>query len=167
MKVFFATGEFIELPFDSLIGANLDGLNLHRVLLEEHDMRNASFVGADLRGAQMWKSNLTKANLDKASLITADLRYGKFLNASFKSSRAIGCQFDGSNLYEADFEDADIGHASFVKSNLSGAKLQCLRIELASFKEAVFDSRTLWPSGFNPIQAGALFKALPYTHQSL
>jgi len=158
MKITCITDVIIEVPGDSLVAANLDGLNLHRALLEEQDMSGASLVGTDLRGAFMWKTNLSQAKLDQASVITTDLRLAKLLGASLRQGRAMGCQFDEADLSGADLEGVDVGQASFVKARLHGARLLCHRIELASFAGALFDNQTLWPPGFDPIAAGAVLE---------
>jgi uncharacterized protein YjbI with pentapeptide repeats len=45
----------------------------------------------------------------------------------------------------ANLENADLRMASLKASKLDGARL----------KGAVFDARTTWPDGFDPIKAGA------------
>ncbi|MDO6433261.1 pentapeptide repeat-containing protein [Flavitalea sp. BT771] len=51
MKIPFATNDFLEVPFTSLAAVSLDGLNLHRVILEGMDMSNSSLISCNLRGA--------------------------------------------------------------------------------------------------------------------
>lgn len=158
MRITCATDAVFALSGDNLVAANLDGSNLHRALLEGEDMSCASFVGADLRGAYMSRSNLSQANLNRACLITADVRNANLHKTSLRNCRAIGSHFDESDLSLADFQESDIGFASFLKARLQGAKMLCLRIELASFAGAIYDKHTLWPQDFDPIAAGAFLE---------
>jgi uncharacterized protein YjbI with pentapeptide repeats len=59
MKIQCATDELVEVAVDKLAGSNLDGLGLHRALLEGQDMQDASLVGTDLRGAFLSGANLS------------------------------------------------------------------------------------------------------------
>lgn len=59
--------------------------------------------------------------------------------AILTNCRAIGCQFVGADLRSTNLEGADLSGASFI--------------------EAIYNSDTVWPSGFDPAAAGALLEA--------
>jgi len=154
MKIVCQTGQVVEIPYESLIGANLDGLSLHRALLEEQKMMKATFIGTDLRGAVLCKSDLSDTNFEEASLITAFLMNASLQRASLRKCRAIGCKFDFADLRNADLDGSDVWDASFDHARLQGTRLTCQRIDSASFAGAEFDNKTIFPDGFDPKSRG-------------
>ena len=165
MKIECVGGEPIEIDGDLLLGIRFDGLNMHRALLDNQVMCGSSFIKTDLRGAFISDADMSCCNFERASLITTSLMRTTMRAAILTSCRAYHCQFDKSDLSEANLEGANIHGASFDGATLCGANLLCEQIELASFKGAVFDSRTIWPPGFDPIAAGAVANdEAPDTH---
>ena len=90
-------------------------------------------AGQDLTGLNLQGVNLQQANLSGTNLFTADLRNAKL---------------SGANL-----SDVDLGGAK-----LQGADLRLARLEGADLRGANYDDRTIWPTNFNPTQAGAVHK---------
>jgi hypothetical protein len=87
-----------------LRGANLSGVNLRYVTLND----------ADLRGANLRYADLRYANLNDADLRGANLRYA-YLNDAY---------LHGANLCYADLRYANLGGANLGGANLHGADLQ-------------------------------------------
>lgn len=56
----------------------------------------------------------------------------------------------GANLIEADLRGADMSRANLSKADLCGADMS-----KANLKEAIYDTTTRWPDGFDPVSAGA------------
>ena len=81
--------------------------------------------------ANLSSADLSSANLRCANLRCADLRY--------------------ANLRYANLRSADL---SFT--NLRSADLRCTDLRCANLRYAKYDSRTLWPYGFDPVKAGAV-----------
>jgi uncharacterized protein YjbI with pentapeptide repeats len=75
----------------------------------------------------------------EGSLITAFMLRTVLRGAILTNCRAIGCQFDGADLRSTNLEGADLSGASFI--------------------EAIYNSDTVWPSGFDPVAAGSLLEA--------
>jgi len=75
----------------------------------------------------------------EGSLITAFMLRTVLRGAILTNCRAIGRQFDGADLRSTNLEGADLSGASFI--------------------EAIYNSDTVWPSGFDPVAAGALLEA--------
>jgi hypothetical protein len=90
--------------------------------------------GHDLTGLNLQGVNLQQADLSGTNLFTADLRNAKL---------------SGANL-----SGVDLGGAK-----LQGADLRMARLEGADLRGANYDDRTIWPTNFNPPQAGAVHKA--------
>jgi uncharacterized protein YjbI with pentapeptide repeats len=100
------------------------------------DLRRANFAGAALRGYDGPAASLARANLAGASLHGADLMGIKLNDA----------KLDGADLTNAKLRAADLHGASFKDATLTGADLAT----------ALYDDATTWPTGFDPIAAGAV-----------
>src|SRR4051794_20223485 len=78
------TGDDVEVAAETLIGANLSRLNLHRALLDGQDLRGADLSDTELRsawlegtifeGAKLTRASLAASNASRASFAGADLR---------------------------------------------------------------------------------------------
>jgi uncharacterized protein YjbI with pentapeptide repeats len=151
MKILFATDDVLEIPYDTLVGVNLSGLNFHRAILENMDFHGSSFANCDLRGAFVANSNLKNCDLSDTILVTAYFMHATLQGAKLHNCRAMFCNFTGGNLDEVDILNAD-----FSNCNLCGAVMTCKNIRSAIFKDAVYDKLTVWPSNFDPIAAGCM-----------
>lgn len=89
--------------------------------------------GLDLNGANLPGVNLRGANLREANLFVANLRQAN-LN---------GANLEGGDLGGADLQGADLRRANLRGADLRGAK---------------YDDETLWPTNFDPKQAGAVHR---------
>ncbi|TKC09078.1 pentapeptide repeat-containing protein [Pedobacter frigoris] len=151
MKILFATDEVLEVPYDTLVGVNLNNLGLHRAILEDMDLHDASFIGCDLRGAYLANSNLIRCDLSRTSLMTAFFMHANMKGARLHNCRAMFCNFAGADLDKADVLDAD-----FSDANLCGTIMTCININYAKFTNATYDDLTVWPSNFDPVAAGCV-----------
>jgi hypothetical protein len=98
--------------------------------LQGRNLRGALLGGADLFGADLFGADLRGADLGGVLLSEADL--------------------SGADLSAANLADADLSHA-----NLCGADLTAADLTGADLTGARYDSRTLWPAGFDPDSHGA------------
>ena len=153
MKILFATDDVLEVPYDTLVGVNLDNLALHKALLEDMDLHGTSFAGSYLRGAILAKSNLTDCNFSNSSLITAYLMHANLKGANLRDCKAMFCNFISADLNEADVQNAD-----FSNCNFKGAVITCRNASQANFVDAVYDSSTVWPDNFDPVVAGCIYE---------
>lgn len=136
MKIVFATGNFIEIESNTLRNFIFDNYDFHRVILEELNLSNSSFVHANLRGAFLTKANFSSCNFSNSSLIVSDLRQAQLVHANL----------NGANINGANFEMAE----------LQGADMRCSNIETAKFNGAKYDNKTKWPENFSPEKFGCL-----------
>lgn len=150
------TGVSVDFPYDSYQGASFDDAQLHRALLDERNIDNASFRSADLRGGVFYKSSLVHVDFTKATLINADLRFSDLRDAILVEARLIGADLSSACLTGADLTGADVAYAIFADADLRGAIVLCDRINDADLSGAIFDSATKWPSGFVPQNKGAV-----------
>jgi hypothetical protein len=103
--------------------------------LPEMDFINAFLAEADLSSANLRRARLDGANLDSAILRKAMLSAASMQRASLKNT----------DLTDADLSKASLHGANLTDANLTGTVLT----------EALYDSETLWPPGFDPAAAGA------------
>lgn len=84
-----------------------------------------------------------------------------FENSNLESSiltqaNLAGADFSHANLHHASLLEADVWNANFNCANLRGANMLCRRIEDIKLEGALFDSDTIWPTFFNPLEYGAI-----------
>jgi uncharacterized protein YjbI with pentapeptide repeats len=156
MKIVFATDKSLEIPYNSLVAVNLNGLNLHRALLENKDIHDSSFLNTDLRGAFLANSNFSNCDFSEASLITAYLINSIIKNANLQRCKAFGCNFSGADLRNASLNDAEVNGADFSYCRLQGSTMTCKGINMALLQDVVYDDSTIWPQNFDPDKAGCL-----------
>ncbi|WP_210188610.1 pentapeptide repeat-containing protein [Bradyrhizobium sp. Ghvi] len=63
---------------------------------------------------------------------------------------ATFAKFRGANLNDIDFQNANLFGADFSGANLANANLSG-----ANLNAAKYNAGTIWPKGFNPVEAGA------------
>jgi len=131
--------ELRRAHFDGATLMNVTFANDGAVLLAGATLRNARFSESSLQGASLDNADLRGAHLEhvkRASLQLADLR-----DASFMVAQLQGSDLRGARLQRADLRGA----------NLTGARLHG-----TEFDGAVANHETVWPEGFDPIQASVI-----------
>jgi uncharacterized protein YjbI with pentapeptide repeats len=150
--------KYIEVDALTLEGVCLDGVYAHRAMLEAQNLRKALIRDANFSGAFACRVDLTDADLTGSYLFVADFSDAILHRTTFRNCHLGGAWFDGADLREAVLENADLRSAKFVGTRLQGADLRSNSLALVrSLKGATFDSRTLWPEGFDPLLFGALY----------
>jgi len=120
-------------------GANLTGANLNNAILTKARFKNANLYQVHLTNADLSGSYCMGANLTGASMNNSDLSF-----ANFKKSNLSHGFLTGSNLTETVFHEAILHYASLI-----GVKLR-----KTYFKEAEYNSKTLFDISFKPEQWG-------------
>jgi hypothetical protein len=109
------TGEHVHVEHDSLDGANLRGLNLHRALLEGKSLQRADLSNANLRSARLERADFSHANLKGVSFAACTASDARFRFAN------LGCAMMRSGFFErADFQGANLAEAKMERAHLSG-----------------------------------------------
>ena len=98
--------------------------------LRADGLANMQLQGADLEGADLRNVNLCLTNLEGASLARARL--------------------EGATLGGAYLRGVDLRHA-----DLRGASLKSAVLHNADLTGALYDARTEWPAGVDPVARGA------------
>jgi uncharacterized protein YjbI with pentapeptide repeats len=156
MQIKCDTGTVIEFNLETLEGANLNDLNLHRAIFRGLHMPHTTMQRSDLRGADFDEANLCEADLSNSSLMTASFLKANLTKAILSGSRPISAEFEGANLEYANLEGADVAWANFKNANLKGANMNCQRMDSTEMEGAIYDNKTIWPSDFAPASKGAI-----------
>lgn len=89
--------------------------------------------------------------LEMDTLVAADLSGAFLLGAEMTGMRCTGACFREARLMRACLREADLAGADLRGADLRGAVLTG-----ADLTGALYDSRTRWPSGIDPLQRGAI-----------
>ena len=148
-------------------GATLEKANLTKAKLGDATLTDAHLEDANLTGAilvaTLWEAHLRGANLSGANLVGANLTAATLTEADL-----TGAALWKANLTRASLVGADLSQGSppqhptgaqLVNAILTGADLTGAILTGAILGEAVYDSGTTWPAGFDPEAAGARLEA--------
>lgn len=107
------------------------------------------FPGEDLSKMDLKASWLMNSDMSKADISFSNFSASNLIGVNFSGAKARGAIFydallDNANLDGADFEGADFRHAT----------LKGIKLEGANLKNALYDEKTVWSEGFDPIKAG-------------
>jgi Pentapeptide repeats (8 copies) len=127
-------GKKFQLPF-ALLGQN---------------MYRANLTDSDLSGSKVWRSTFWYAQAKGVSFQNAILEGTDFSDADLRSADFSRALLANADFRGADLEGADLSHAFF-----KGANLRTSNLKDVNLSGAIFDDKTVWPAGFDPIQAGA------------
>ncbi len=118
------------------------------------------------------KSDLPKEDQEETDFLLAKLLHATLTNARMSGAdlgraRLIGSNLSGADLSKADLMGANLCNANLSKTNLSearlifsylmGANLSEANLDNTDLREAKYDQKTIWPDGFDPVEAGAIF----------
>jgi pentapeptide repeat protein len=124
--------------------ANLAGADMEAAVLRGADLTQARLTCARLRRADLRSASLRGAGLQGVDLTAADLRDAVLQRAVLNGLVSLSCKGSGrrTTLEFANLCGADFRRAALIGVPLTGAR---------------YDRHTRWPSGFDPVKAGALF----------
>jgi uncharacterized protein YjbI with pentapeptide repeats len=126
---------------DKCKGVDLSGLDLIYANLSFADLSHANLLGANLSFADLSFAYLTGANLSHANLTLANL-----LGADLSRVNLLGAYLSRANLTLANLTDANLSHANLSHANLTNTYLDGV----------LYNTKTIWPKGFDPKAAGAV-----------
>ena len=90
---------------------------------QECDLRGASLVEANLKGADLSGANLWQANLKGASLASANLTEADLEDALLEGANLSGADLSGAKLFEANLKGANLSGTNLRGADLFGANL--------------------------------------------
>jgi len=144
-----------------LAGADLRGVDMSELNLDECDLAGAVLDGARFAGASLVRSNLagasllgadfSYANLDRADMEGADATAASFVSATLRRANLGRCR-----LHRADLSDADISHANLYEADLKAASLIGTLAARANLRGSVLEDAVL-----TSLRGEPLFSELP------
>ncbi len=137
----------------NLSGANLKGADLYEARLHQTNLNEANLENADLRRVVLYGTKLVKANLSRANLSEVNLNSSVGIDLTGAIlSRSNLCR---ANLKNIKLTNVDLSYANLSHANLLGANLEDTNLQGVNLQQAVYNSTTVFPLGFDPIKAGA------------
>jgi len=127
----------------SFIKANLRGANLYETGFSEANLSNTYLTGADLTGANLIGADLSYANLSEVNLSRANLSGTNFEAADLTGANLIGADLSYANLRGARLYEAKLPLANLRGANLSRAFLYEVELWGANMTEANLSSTYL------------------------
>ncbi|HAE2269894.1 TPA_asm: pentapeptide repeat-containing protein [Salmonella enterica subsp. salamae serovar 60:g,m,t:z6] len=158
IRIAFETNKFLGINATTLAGYDFSGMDLHRAMLNGFCLYKAIFKDAHLRNVCIEHTSAKYATFYNAALMNAFLDNSDLRGGDFRKSRPIGTHFESSVLSNSNFNGADVWHANFSNANLCGANLLFERYDGINISGVLFNKKTLWPEGFDPILNGAIYK---------
>lgn len=149
--------ESAHLAGTHLESAHLEGAHLADAHLESAHLEGALLGNADLDGAL-----LIGAYLDDAVLSDAHLAGAHLIVAHLTRARLKGAYLAGADLRAADLKNADLREANLQNADLRSADLSYADLQGVSLTGTKYNYETIWPMGFDPQVAGALWVADEY-----
>ena len=115
MQIRNTSGEVLqEVPGDTLVNANLSGLDLSGADLSGADLRGAALRETRLRDAKLSRANLSRANLTMAGLHWANLSEADLTEANLS----------WANLRRADLSMVDLTKVNLSEADMAGAHIE-------------------------------------------
>ena len=126
--------------------SGLDGMRngvLIQFLLETNlfDLIKSERLEIDLRKAVLTEMDFSGASFNKSNFSEAVL-----VRSSFRNAFLLDVNFTGANLKQADLSGAALFRANLTDTDLTETTLA----------GAYYNTETQWPSGFDPVAAGAI-----------
>jgi|GEM_PF-1321043 len=142
----------------------LDNINLSNKTLTELDLRESKFDystldNVSLSCSDLSESSLINLNFKKAAIDNVMFNRADLTNSKLSLSKIADTSFFGACLYKASFCGATISNIDFSFANLSAAYLKELDLSNSMFEGAIYNSSTLFPVGFDPIEAGMMHES--------
>ena len=121
------------------------GPRLHKL---EAPMSQLSEI--DLSGFGFWQVRFDGSDFSRAKLIAIDIQGGSYAETNFKHAQLSEARISRANFKGSSLEHANLSGARLHEVDLTGAHLDQTKLT-----GTCYDSKTIWPEGFDPVAAGA------------
>ena len=108
---------------------NFDGCDWKNITIGDKNLDGASFIGANLRGADFANFHLVNTRFDGAELTGAKFTEAKASGSSFIGANLAGADFTRTSLGDSNFRDANLVDSVFVEANLTRANFESAKLE--------------------------------------
>jgi hypothetical protein len=132
------------------------------VLLQRLEQCRPECAGVDLAFIDVTQQpiQLDGLNLQGANLSNANLAFHPLNHSDLSGAKLNGANLHAAELKWANFTGADLSGAKLTFTILSAATLTDATLTGTDLTKARYDKNTVWPVGFNPEAAGAIFVGL-------
>jgi Pentapeptide repeats (8 copies) len=110
----------------------------------------ADYSDVNLNSSDLRSANLGLAKLENAYLMGATLDDALIVGAKLHSARLTYAHMWRAGLSGADLRGVHMGNADLTSANLCNADLSGADLSGANLADIVYDSKTMWPNGFQP-----------------
>ena len=125
-----------------LNGANFEGVDFEHATFVQCDLAGANLRGATFRdGTRLHLVTINGANLEGTDFEQVEIESVNFRGANLRNAKGF------TKLKEANFQRADLRGADF-----SGVETPLIEVD---FTDAIYDDRTKFPKGIDPVKVGA------------
>ena len=108
---------------------NFDGCDWKNITIGDKNLDGASFIGANLRGADFANFHLVNTRFDGAELTGAKFTETTASGSSFIGANLAGADFTRTSLDDSNFRDANLVDSVFVEANLTRANFESAKLE--------------------------------------
>lgn len=139
----------------SFKGTDLQNAELRNIRFHNTTFENANLSYADLSGSMIGKlsgAKLTATKLKNITCWAGDFSNLDMSKADLSGSKFNGCNFENTNLSNSRVENVGFGWEQTKPSNFKGANLKGTDLENTGLVYALYDCRTQFPEGFDPIE---------------
>jgi hypothetical protein len=148
--------------------ADLQGVSLSKVYLEDAsfvaaNLREADLTGSRLRSVNLYGANLTKATLSKANLFQTNLWEANLYRANLEETVVWECDLTLTKLSEANLAGANLTLSSLYKNEMDRTNLSGASCNITNFANidlsSVIGLETVHHMGPSTIGVDTLFKS--------
>lgn len=168
----------INLADADLQGIDLSFINLEEAILTRANLQGVNLRFANLRGAWLVNANLSKADLRGANLDLAHLYGADLTEAVLGPAESVCARGDDFEeilaetgdillLKCANLESADLRKAKFHKANLRFVRFVCIIADEADFTDAILEYAILAFTGLYGSAKQAIFRGANLREASL
>ena len=126
--------------------------------LGDRDLRRANFVGIAASALELSGSDLREADFSNSTLYWVDLFGADCSDASFRNSNLQGANLKSACFRRANFSGATISYDNLGKaSSFAHADLTEAILDSVQMSGTLYDAKTIWPVGFNPLEHGLIW----------
>jgi uncharacterized protein YjbI with pentapeptide repeats len=129
-----------------------DQIQLRRLLLDGLKAKNSVFGRISCDGCKFTNADFSGTRLSFHP--SGNLMH--FTDTSFKNADLRGSNINAAIFTNVDFTGADLTGINLHRTTLVNVNFGGAKVEDANFKDAKYDAATIFPEGFDPIQAGMI-----------
>lgn len=146
-----AIGQAISLAFLLSKDMNMPS----PILLGEVTLKNIEKTSMVFRGFSADKVVINRSDFSDSDFSKARIDSSNFFETNFSGSYFFNAQIEGTHFSRVDFSKADLSNTVFLNSEFVDVNFKDAFMKGLQLNGSVYDCKTIWPSNFDPVAAGA------------